>query len=104
MDEAIVYPVGAAAKLTAGIVAMAPGDETGWHTHGVPVTGLILEGDLTVDYGDKGTRTFHQGESIAEAINIPHNGKNLGAGIVKLFVVYIGAEGMPTTTAIKNDQ
>ena len=104
MDETIVYPVGAPAKLTTGIVAMAPGDETGWHTHGVPVTGLILEGELTVDYADKGTRTFRQGESIAEAINVPHNGKNLGASVVKLFVVYAGAEGIPTTTPIKKDQ
>jgi quercetin dioxygenase-like cupin family protein len=62
---------------------------------------LILEGDLTVDYGDKGTRTFHQGESIAEAINVPHNGKNLGTTPVKLFVAYAGAEGVPTMTPVK---
>lgn len=100
MDEQIVYPSGAA-KITTGIITLDPGDETGWHTHGVPLTGLILEGDLTVDYGDKGTRVFHQGESIAEAINIPHNGRNLGASPVKLFVAYAGAEGVPTMRPIK---
>ena len=100
MDEPIVYPSGAA-KITTGIIALDPGDETGWHTHGVPLTGLILEGDLTVDYGNKGTRVFHQGESIAEAINIPHNGRNLGASPVKLFVAYAGAEGVPTMRPIK---
>ncbi|MGB4866943.1 MAG: cupin domain-containing protein [Hyphomicrobium sp.] len=98
MDEPIVYPTGGAAKLTAGIVAMAPGQETGWHTHGVPLTGIVLEGELTVDYGDKGTRTYREGQSIAEAIAVPHNGRNSGTGIMRLFAVYIGAEGVPNMT------
>ena len=100
MDEPIVYPSGTA-KLTNGIVTLDPGDETGWHTHGVPLTGFILEGDLTVDYGDKGTRTFLKGESIAEAINIPHNGKNTGAGEMRLFVVFIGSEGKENSQPVK---
>lgn len=101
MDEPIVYPQGAPAKLTTGIVTMPPGAETGWHTHGVPLTGLILEGELTVDYGDKGKRTYKEGQSLAEAINIPHNGKNTGSGPLRLFVVYIGAEGLPTSVPVK---
>ena len=101
MDEPIVYPQGAPAKLTTGIVTMPPGAETGWHTHGVPLTGLILEGELTVDYGDKGKRTYKEGQSLAEAINIPHNGKNTGIGPMRLFVVYIGAEGLPTSVPVK---
>jgi quercetin dioxygenase-like cupin family protein len=102
MDEPIVYPQGALAKLTTGIVTMPPGAETGWHTHGVPLTGLILEGELTVDYGDKGKRTYKEGQSLAEAINIPHNGKNTGIGPMRLFVVYIGAEGLPTSVPVKH--
>lgn len=102
MDEPIVYPQGAPAKLTTGIVTMPPGAETGWHTHGVPLTGLILEGELTVDYGDKGKRTYKEGQSLAEAINIPHNGKNTGIGPMRLFVVYIGAEGLPTSVPVKH--
>lgn len=101
LDELIVYPTSAPAKLTTGIVAMPPGAETGWHTHGIPLTGLILEGELTVDYGDKGKRTYKEGDSLAEAINVPHNGKNTGNGILRLFVVYIGAEGLPTSIPVK---
>ena len=100
MEEPIVYPANGAAKLTAGIVAMAPGQETGWHTHGVPLTGIVLEGELTVDYGDKGTRTYREGQSIAEAIAVPHNGRNSGTGIMRLFAVYIGAEGVPNATPV----
>jgi quercetin dioxygenase-like cupin family protein len=103
MDEQIAYPSGTA-KITTGIVTLDPGDETGWHTHGVPETGLILEGDLTVDYGDKGTRTFHAGESIAEAINAPHNGKNTGTTPMKLFISFAGAEGVPTMIPVKKAQ
>ena len=96
MDEPIVYPSGAA-KLTAAIVALDPGDETGWHTHGVPLAGIVLEGELTVDYGDKGKRVFHTGDAIAETMSVPHNGKNTGDGPMRLFAIYIGAEGVPTT-------
>lgn len=100
MDEPIVYPAGGTAKLTAGIVTMAPGQETGWHTHGVPLTGIILEGELTVDYGDKGKRTYSQGQSIAEAMSVAHNGRNTGSGVMKLFAVYLGAEGVANTTPV----
>jgi quercetin dioxygenase-like cupin family protein len=101
MDEPIVYPTSAPAKLTTAIIAMPPGAETGWHTHGIPLTGLLLEGELTVDYGEKGKRTYKQGDSLAEAINVPHNGKNTGTGIMRLFVVFIGAEGLPTSIPVK---
>lgn len=93
MDEPIVYPSGTA-KLTTGVVALAPGEETGWHTHGVPLTGIVLDGELTVDYGGKGKKIFRKGDSIAEAITIPHNGRNTGSDIMRLFAVFIGAEGV----------
>lgn len=102
MDEPIVYPTGSPAKLTTALVEMQPGAETGWHTHGVPLTGLILDGELTVDYGAKGTRTYRKGQSVAEAISIPHNGRNTGTGVMKLFVVYIGAEGAATSIPDKH--
>ena len=101
MDEPIVYPTGAPAKVTTAIVEMQPGAETGWHTHGVPLIGLILDGELTVDYGAKGKRTYKKGDSVAEAMSIPHNGKNTGNSVMRLFVVYMGAEGIPTSTPAK---
>jgi quercetin dioxygenase-like cupin family protein len=100
MDEPIVYP-GGTAKLTTGILTLDAGDETGWHTHGVPLTGIVLDGELTVDYGDKGTRIFKKGESIAEAIDIPHNGRNTGTGEMRLFVVFIGTEGRENSQPVK---
>ena len=102
MDEPIVYPIGAPAELTTGIVSLMPGDETGWHTHGVPLTGIVLEGELTVDYGARGKRIYRTGDSLAEAISVPHNGRNTGDGVMRLFAVFIGAKGVPMTTPVKN--
>lgn len=100
VDEPIVYP-GGTAKLTTGILTLAPGEETGWHTHSVPLTGLVLSGAITVDYGDKGTKTYAEGQSIAEAMGTAHNGRNLGTVPVRVFVVVIGAEGIAATTPVK---
>lgn len=102
MDEPIVYPTGSPAKVTTSIVTMAPGAETGWHKHGVPLVGLVLAGELTVDYGPKGKRTYKQGESVAEAMNVPHNGRNTGKNTMRLFVVYMGAEGLQSSIPVKH--
>ena len=99
MDEPIVYPANAAAKLTAAILTIQPGGETGWHTHGVPLVGMVLDGDLTVDYRDQGPRTYHAGEAFAEAMSVPHNGHNDGNVPVRLIALYIGAEGVAPTVA-----
>ena len=97
-DEPIVYPTGAPAKITAVEITLEPGQQTGWHQHPVPLFGYILEGELTVDYGPFGKRTYRQGEGLAEAMNEAHNGRNTGAGVLKILAVFIGAEGVPDTT------
>ena len=99
--EPIVYPVGEPAKITASIINLSPGAATGWHRHGIPLVGMIMEGELTVDYGPKGKRTFKQGDAFAEAINVTHQGTNTGTVTAKLLAVYLGAEGLPNSIAEK---
>ena len=94
LGERIVYPTGAPAKVTAAIVTLAPGQETGWHIHGAPVLGYVLEGELEVDYGDKGLRVYREGEAMLEAIGVPHNGRNIGSGTMRILAVFMGAEGL----------
>jgi len=96
-DEPIRYPSGAA-HITAVELTLKPGQQTGWHTHPVPLFGYILEGELTVDYGAKGKRTYRKGEALAEAMNEAHNGRNTGRRPLKILVVYIGADGVPNTS------
>ena len=93
VGQPIAYPAGTA-EVTAAIVTIPPGGETGWHLHAVPLFGYMLEGELTVDYGDKSKRSYAVGDALVEAINWPHNGMNNGAVPVRILTVYVGAKGI----------
>lgn len=94
--QPFAYPEGEA-RITAAIVTMLPGKETGWHHHEVPLFAYILEGELTVDYGPDGTRLYRAGDSLIEAFKTRHNGKNTGTVPVRLIAVFAGAEGAANT-------
>jgi quercetin dioxygenase-like cupin family protein len=96
-DEPIRYPSGTA-HVTAVELTLKPGQQTGWHIHPVPLFGYILEGQLTVDYGAKGKRTYRKGEALMEAMNEAHNGRNTGRRPLKILVVFMGADGVPNTS------
>jgi quercetin dioxygenase-like cupin family protein len=99
IGQPFAYPAGKA-KVTALIVTVPPGGETGWHEHAVPLFAYVLDGALSVDYGDKGTRIYKTGDSLMEAMNWPHNGTNKGDVPVRILAVYIGAEGIPNATPV----
>ncbi len=63
--------------------------------------GYILQGELIVDYGEAGERVYRKGDSLVEAFNTPHQGRNGGKGNVKILVVYAGADGVPNTVLEK---
>ena len=97
IGQRIAYPTEAPAKVTAVIVTMLPGEATGWHRHDIPMFGYILEGEVTVDYGAKGTRIYKKGDALMEAIDWEHNGRNSGSGPARVLAVFMGAEGVPDT-------
>jgi quercetin dioxygenase-like cupin family protein len=97
LGQHLTYPADAPAKVTADIITIDSGAETGWHEHDVPLLAYMLEGELTVDYGPDGTHVYREGDVIVEAIRIAHNGHNLGPKPVRLFAVFLGAEGMMDT-------
>jgi quercetin dioxygenase-like cupin family protein len=99
IGQPLAYPAGIA-EITAAVITVPPGGETGWHLHAVPLFGYILEGTLTVDYGDKGTHTYSTGEGLLEAMNWPHNGMNKGSVPVRILAVYAGAKGIPDAEAV----
>jgi quercetin dioxygenase-like cupin family protein len=90
LGEPLRYPHGPA-HVTSAIVALAPGERTIVHKHGVPMFAYILEGEITVDYGKHGKRTYRQGQSLMEAMNVAHFGENTGTEPMRLIVVYMGA-------------
>jgi quercetin dioxygenase-like cupin family protein len=93
----IHYPPGTA-KVAGAIVTLAPGAETGWHTHPVPCLALILEGELLVELKDGRTKKLKAGDTLAEVINTPHNGKNIGKTPLKIAVFYAGNTELKNTT------
>ena len=99
--EEIAYPMAGKAHVNAMIVTLAPGEKTMLHQHGVPVFIHILKGEVTVDYGAKGTRTFRQGESFLEAMAVTHAGMNSGTVPVKILAVYMGSEATKDVIPVK---
>ena len=75
------------------IVTLAPGGKTITHKHGVPLFAYIQEGEITVDYGEHGRRTYRQGQAFMEAMAVSHFGANTGSQPMRLLAVYMGAEG-----------
>jgi len=92
VGETIRYPSGDA-RVTASIVTLAPGARTIAHRHGVPMFAYILDGELTVDYGDKGKRIYKTGDTLMEAMAVTHSGTNTGTVPVRILAVYMGATG-----------
>ena len=99
LAQPFTYPAGNP-DVTAAIVTLPPGAQTGWHTHEVPLFGYVLEGVITVDYGSKGVKVYKPGDSWIEAINWPHNGMNKGTVPVKLLAVYMGGGDKANTVKV----
>jgi quercetin dioxygenase-like cupin family protein len=92
----IAYPDGEA-EVTALLIEIAPGGETGWHRHPVPSFGLVLQGHLEVHLANGDVKLLAPGEVLAEVIDTAHNGRNVGESPVKLVVFYAGAAGKQLT-------
>ncbi len=101
VGEDIQYPSTGAPKITVAVVTVEPGAVAAFHRHPVPLVAYILEGELTVDYGSEGVKTFRQGDALVEAMHVPHRGMNLGSGVVRLLAVYVGAEGSANVAPAK---
>ncbi|HHV49868.1 MAG TPA: cupin domain-containing protein [Rhodocyclaceae bacterium] len=101
VGEDIQYPSTGAPKITVAVVTVEPGAVAAFHRHPVPLVAYILEGELSVDYGPEGVKTFRQGDALVEAMHVPHRGMNLGTGVVRLLAVYVGAEGSANVAPAK---
>lgn len=93
--QKISYPRTDRAEVTAMTVELAPGAETGWHKHPVPVYAYVISGRLSVELEDGRQLSFNAGDAVIEVVNTLHNGRNIGTEPVKLAVFYLGVEGLP---------
>jgi quercetin dioxygenase-like cupin family protein len=97
IGQPIEYPREGAPEVTALLVEMAPGEETGWHQHPVPLLGYILTGELTVYQVTGEKRVVRPGEVSLESVNVVHNGVNEGSGPCRMIVYALGVKGVPYT-------
>ncbi len=101
VGETIRYPTTGPAKVTSTIVTLAPHSEAVLHLHPAPMYAYILEGEVIVDYGPHGRRTYTQGQALMEAMNAPHKGINATGQPVRILCVFMGAEGTPNVSVVK---
>jgi len=101
VGEPIRYPTDGPAHVTASIVTLEPGARTVMHKHGVPMFAYILEGEITVDYGPHGKRTFRPGQALMEAMDVAHFGQNTGTHPLRLIAVYMGAKSAKDVIPVK---
>jgi quercetin dioxygenase-like cupin family protein len=95
--QTIEYPHAHPAEVSILTVTIPPGKQTGWHTHPVPLFGYVLSGEITVTIEGHGAHTFHEGEPLAECVNLLHNGVNTGSIPVKLLIFVAGEKTVPFT-------
>jgi quercetin dioxygenase-like cupin family protein len=101
IGEPLHYPTSGPAQVTAAIITLKPGTKTNLHKHGVPLFAYILEGEITVDYGDRGKRTYRQGDAVMEAMDVAHLGTDAGAKPVRILAVFMGAAGAADTIPVQ---
>src|SRR5260370_40199956 len=90
LGQPIAWPRDGTPEVTALLIEMAPGEETGWHLHPVPLLGYILSGELTVRQAGGDNRVVRAGDASPESVNVLHNGVNEGPAPVMLLVFVAG--------------
>lgn len=86
-----------ASEVQAMEITLAPGGETGWHTHPVASFAYVLEGELEINLEDGRQHRATSGEAVAEVMGLKHNGRNVGSGPVRLVVFYISEPDITLT-------
>jgi quercetin dioxygenase-like cupin family protein len=93
LDQPIAYPKKKPAQVSSTLLALEPGQETGWLRHRVPTYVYVMEGTLTVEYDAGVIKEYPAGTAYLDAEDIWHNGTNKSDGTARLLIVYMGAEG-----------
>ncbi len=101
--RALAYPKpeDGRAEVTAVLVEIAPGGETGWHKHPITCVGYVMEGEIEVTLADGRLNKIKAGEALCEVVDLAHNGVNRGAAPAKLVLFVLGTkDGGPFTVKV----
>jgi len=99
--QPIVCPKSDRLEVTAMVVELPVGGETGWHQHAYPLYAYVLAGTITVTLDTGAAQVFREGDAIIEVVNRQHNGVNTGTVPVKLIVFVTAEQGVPITKKVE---
>lgn len=71
--QKIVFPAGNT-EVTALIVDLPAGIDTGWHEHPYPRYGYVMSGAVTVENESGQSETYRAGQFVVEQIGVFHHG------------------------------
>jgi len=91
--KSIAYPKTDSAEVTALMLEIGPGGETGRHMHPYPTFVYVLEGAIDVAMAGGVVHSYKAGDSFLEVVNTWHNGTNKGTTPAKVLVVFAGVHG-----------
>jgi len=91
--KSIAYPKTDSAEVTALMLDIGLGGETGRHMHPYPTFVYVLEGAIDVEMAGGVVHGYKAGDSFLEVVNTWHNGKNKGTTPAKVLVVFAGVHG-----------
>ncbi|WP_438479600.1 cupin domain-containing protein [Oleiharenicola lentus] len=93
--QPIVYATSDSPEVTAVMVEIPAGKQTGWHKHPVACYGYVAAGKISVELEDGTVHEYAAGQAIAEAVNILHNGTNKGTESCKIILFALSSKGVP---------
>jgi quercetin dioxygenase-like cupin family protein len=97
VGELLEYPSTPDPVISSNILTIPPGAVTEWMIHPVQPYLYVLEGALTVEFAEDGSRqTFEAGHAFLQTRTHWHRGRNDGASPVRFLAVFVGAKGVPT--------
>ena len=98
--QPIAYPKTDSPQVTAVMVEIPPGAQTGWHQHPYPCYAYILSGELTVEVKGGKAHKLQAGEALVEVVNTTHNEINNGTKPVRLVMFATGEKDKPFTVRV----
>lgn len=98
--QVIAYPKTDSPQVTAVMVEIPPGAQTGWHQHPYPCYAYILSGELTVEVKGGKAHKLQAGEALVEVVNTTHNGVNKETKPVRLVMFATGEKDKPFTVRV----
>ena len=94
--EPLSYPSAPNPVISSNMLTLPPGTVTQWMTHPVPAYIYVLEGTLTVEFADDGSRhEFKAGQAFLQARTHWHRGRNDGTTPVRFLGVFVGEKDVP---------